>query len=58
MKIDQPDMLMLLLAAEKRLREMEQELLAARDFIFEIRKLDYLPLVANALKQYDEARQG
>jgi hypothetical protein len=35
-----------------------EELKAARDFIFEIRRLDYLPLVANALKQYDEAKRG
>ena len=35
-------------------KQLIKELRAARDFIFEIRKLDYLPLVAKALKEYDE----
>ena len=50
-----PDML--ILVSMNKLREMENELKAARDFIFEIRKLDYLPLVAKALKEYDKMRQ-
>lgn len=39
-------------------KQLIVELRAARDFIFEIRKLDYLPIVAKALKEYDEARRG
>jgi hypothetical protein len=36
-------------------REMQYraEMRSARDFISEIRSLDYLPLVAKALKEYD-----
>ena len=39
-------------------KQLIKELRAARDFIFEIRRLDYLPIVAKALKEYDEARRG
>ena len=35
-------------------KQLIVELRAARDFIFEIKSLDYLPLVAKALKEYDE----